>query len=192
MHFERGQETFFPSILNDHSVYFTWSSERLVAVGDSNSGDYLFCDENHKQAVDCIENIYYALSNDEWKYLFNINNEYGETCRSGKYKYGVTISGNENYVVIAPDDWNLTANPLQDNYDKSTWEAAETAGLVCLPPAKYRRNSAVMPNNEGHYWSSSSSSNSALSVMFTSSSITIGKVTTRALGYSIRLVTDVK
>ncbi|MBQ0124516.1 MAG: hypothetical protein KBS58_06765, partial [Bacteroidales bacterium] len=71
LHFEANQYAFNSSYQSTHVSFFTWSSTVDAAVSTSNSGDNLFCDENHKVSVDGSEAIYYALSTAEWQYLFN-------------------------------------------------------------------------------------------------------------------------
>ena len=65
LNFEASQYAFNSSYESSHVSFFTWSSTVAAAAGTSNSGDNLFCDENHKVSVNGSEAIYYALSKDE-------------------------------------------------------------------------------------------------------------------------------
>ncbi|MCQ2180273.1 MAG: hypothetical protein MJY91_09270 [Bacteroidales bacterium] len=130
-----------------------------------------------------------TLSNDEWVYLFETR-----TNASSLYKYGVTVCGKTNCVIIAPDNWDTSANPLQTSYDATAWATAEAAGLVCLPAAGFRYGSNVSNVGDyGHYWSSSASGGSyAYYVRFNSSDVYSGSYGYRYNGRSVRLITDVE
>ena len=112
---------------------------------------------------------------------------------------GVTVCGSVNFLVIAPDDWDLTAHPLQSSYgtDSSegnpmTWEQAEAKGLVCLPAAGRRYGSDVYNVGDcGTYWSSTARGSSyAYRVTFYSSDVYPDSNDYRDYGYSVRLITE--
>lgn len=71
LHFEANQYAFSSSYESSHVSRFTWSSTIADAVSESHNGDHLFCNESNKQSVDGSDPIYYALSTEEWQYLFN-------------------------------------------------------------------------------------------------------------------------
>ena len=132
----------------------------------------------------------------EWQYLFK-----ERTNASSLYKCGVTVCGKPNCVVIAPDDWNITASPLQAEYSDTstpmTWAEAQTAGLVCLPAAGYRTADAVSDVGiKGWYWSSTghlydtttTTGYNAGSVDSSDRFINIG-APSRGQGCSVRLIT---
>ena len=128
----------------------------------------------------------------EWQYLFILRSN-----ASNLYKCGVTVCGKQNCVVIAPDNWNLTASPLQSEYSATstpmTWSEAQAAGLVCLPAAGRRIYSSIvyLVDDCGYYWSSSANgSDYAYNVFFTSSSVSTADSNNRSSGFSVRLVTD--
>lgn len=190
-----------------HYGLFTWSSTVADAVGNSKNGNNLFTNDpddakkpnsNFTVNVDGKEQTgWRTLSKKEWQYLFNKDNTYGANNRSGKYKYGVTVCGVTNCVVIAPDGWDLSANSLQSEYSSTstpmTWEQAETAGLVCLPAAGARDGSNVYDVGDcGRYWSSSADGTYASSVYFGSGDVTPGSRVSRSRGSSVRLVTESK
>lgn len=156
LHFESYQWEYEASFYHstNHVSYFSWSDSIHGAIYGSN-GDHIFCDENHKQAVDGSDEIFYAMSITEWQYL--INKDGNQNIRKDKYKYGVTVCGKTNCLVIAPDDWDITTRPLQASYDASSWKIAERAGLVCLPAAGHRFDTPYIGDDGkmGYYWSSS-------------------------------------
>ena len=179
-----------------HVSLLTWSSTVQDAANSCYSGEYLFCDVNHKVSVDGGEAIYYALSLDEWKYL--INKDGNENIRKDKFKYGVTVCGKANCLILAPDDFEGT---IAASYDASTWATAEAAGLVCLPAAGFRSNTLFDKEGyNGYYWSSNKNQyeehRAYWGVYFDSSNVGLGGESTdsnfRDFGYSIRLVTEVK
>ena len=129
---------------------------------------------------------------EEWQYLFT-----GRSNASNLYKCGVTVCEKQNCVVIAPDNWNLTASPLQSEYSATstpmTWSEAQAAGLVCLPAAGCRINSSIvrLVDDRGYYWSSSANgSDYAYNVSFVSSFVSSGDSNDRCSGFSVRLITE--
>ena len=177
LYFESNQYSFESYWNVYHMSHFTWSSTVEAAVGDSNSGDYLFCDEDHKVSVGGSEAIYYALSKDEWTYLFN----------NHSIKW-VSVNGINGYV-IAPDGFSGT---LADTYANDAALAA-AGNLVFLPAAGSREGSTVNDvGDNGNYWSSSANGESyAYNVFFNSSLVNPGR-SRRYSGFSVRLVTNVK
>ena len=127
-----------------------------------------------------------TLSNDEWTYLFKTR-----TNASKLYKYGVTVCGKTNCVIIAPDGYTET---IAASYDTTTWPVAEAAGLVCLPAAGRRDGSSV--HNVGHYgyyWSSSAyGSDNAYYVSFGSNFVYPANYNGRNYGYYVRLIAESK
>ncbi|MCQ2179551.1 MAG: hypothetical protein MJY91_05580 [Bacteroidales bacterium] len=128
-----------------------------------------------------------TLSNDEWVYLFETR-----TNASSLYKYGVTVCGKTNCVIIAPDNWDTSANPLQTSYDATAWATAEAAGLVCLPAAGRRDGSSVSDvGDSGSYWSSTAYDGyDAYFVYFNRDVAGPNSYDHRSSGYSVRLITE--
>lgn len=159
---------------------FTWSSTVADAAGKSNSGDYLFCDESHKVSVDGSEEIYYALSKDEWVYLFDNH--------STKW---ASVNGVNGYV-IAPDGF---AGTLSDTYADDAALAADN--LVFLPAAGSHQvsdgNNAHNVGNFGLYWSSTAVVRKAYAyqLYFGSGTVDPDASSNRGIGCSVRLTTDV-
>ena len=128
---------------------------------------------------------------EEWQYLFT-----GRTNASSLYKRAVTVCGKQNSLIIAPDYWDITSCPLQDEYGDSsspmTWAEAQEAGLVCLPAAGDRDGSRVNSVGVyGDYWSSSASySVFAYNLHFNSGIVTLGSHNSRNYGYTVRLITE--
>ena len=173
LHFEANQYSYSSAYTKDasHVSHFTWSSTVDAAVGNSYSGDYLFCDENHKVSVDGSDAIYYALSEDEWTYLFS----------NHSYKW-VTVNGVNGYV-IAPDGFTGT---LADSYNDDA--ALATDNLVFLPAAGYCKYGDVFDQGfVGYYWSSSPYGYDACFLGFYSGRQYVGSDYRRS-GYSVRAV----
>ena len=123
--------------------------------------------------------------NGEWNYLLNERKN-----ASNLYKYGVTVCGKANCLVIAPDSF---AGGISDEYSESEWAAAEAAGLVCLPAACWRTGSTV--NEIGLYgdcWASSLFVNDiyAHNIHFGYTGAFPKNQSFRSYGYSVRLVTE--
>jgi len=157
---------------NDHVGHFYWTT-----IADYNKTDYshkpysiyayeytaqtttdkFWCGEDNKLTVGGTDGLY-VLSKDEWAYLLGIGGKYrneGRLYAATLHKYGVTVAGVENCLVIAPDDYN---NTISDSYDAVSWGKAEARGLVCLPPAGWYSSTALTPINGGGknclYWTS--------------------------------------
>ena len=165
----------------------TYGISTSTSDGDY-SGDFVdwgeaYCEKNNITP----DNTWRTLSSkDEWKYLFETR-----TNASSLYKCGVTVCGKTNCVIIAPDNWDISANPLQASYDATAWATAEAAGLVCLPAAGSRPGSTVVGvGGRGNYWSSTASGDRALRVNFNSSHILPDDFFGRYYGFSVRLITE--
>ena len=131
---------------------------------------------------------------EEWQYLFT-----GRTNASSLCKCGVTVCGRQNCIIIAPDYWDVTTCPLQDEYSDSsspmTWAEAQEAGLVCLPAAGVRVGSYVKNvGDDGYYWSSSTEdiNENAYGILFNHSYnfVYYERFSSKNLGNSVRLVAD--
>ena len=139
---------------------------------------------------------WYTLTTTEWQYLFN-STGYQSDIRQGKYKYGVTVCGKANCVVLLPDNWvwdgKSVGNDWQTAYDETTtvkWSTMEAAGAVCLPAAGYRGGTDIKLPESGFYWSSSAyDENQACRVAFSSTTVNPVENVNRDGGYSVRLVT---
>ena len=160
----------------NHVSHFTWSDNVAAAVGNSNSGSNLFCDENNKQSVDGSDKIYYALSTAEWTYLFNNHT-----------KKWATVNGVNGYV-IAPDGFE---GELADSYANDA-DLVTAGNLVFLPAAGDRYGSDVCNvGGFGYYWSSTAYGSDAFFVSF-DSGVVPGDNGSRFRGFSVRLITESK
>ena len=207
--FEANQYDFQDKWYGTYRVsHFYWSKTASVTyVKDYNdsgkqSGDVFFTNTNDF-TVNGVTGKYRTLSKEEWLYLFGFNEEGDpypyeqKTPRYKKYKCGVTVCGVNDCVVLKPDDY--TGASFKESYDKASWAEAEAAGLVCLPASGYRDTSSVKNcGSSGSYWSSSAiDAENAYYVGFPigqdPKDINVNPdPTTRNLGNSVRLVTDVQ
>ena len=136
-----------------------------------------------------------TLSTAEWQYLFNTR-----TMANGGARYenlttesGITVeSVIFKGVVLFPDNFTEQAD-WKTKY--TTWEALNNAGIVFLPAAGVRRvpSGVIQVGGYGYYRSSSAAGEkNAYIVMFKSSEVDPDYSAARRLGYSVRLVTEVK
>ena len=178
----------------NHISHFMWcgsASESVKQGSGQTAGDVFFTDKEDFAMGGFT--AWRTLTKEEWKYLFGDND-----ARDGRYKTGVTVCGKTNCVVLVPDDWNLTANPLQSSYDETAWAAAEAAGAVCLPAAGWRLggnadNNYVREVGLGEYWSGSPNNDGfkSYNLSFGSDSVNPdGGGSLREYAYSVRLVAD--
>ena len=178
LNFEANQYATPSSFDASHVSHFTWSDNIASAVSTSNSGNNLFCDENHKVSVDGGDAIYYALSKDEWTYLF-----------SNHTKKWASVNGVNGYV-IAPDDFS---GELASSYADDAALAA-AGNLVFLPAAGHRDGSNVYyVGDNGLYWSSTALDEYyAYNVFFKSNLVHPDDNDSRLFGFSVRLITESK
>lgn len=129
-----------------------------------------------------------TLTTAEWQYLFNRRSN-----ASSLYKNGVTVCGKENCLIIAPDNWDTSAKPLNASYDATAWATAEAAGLVCLPAAGSRSGSDVGDVGRfGTYWSSSAYGSTYACYVSYSYVVYPDFNGYRSYGLSVRLITESK
>ena len=165
---------------------FGWSTDSNTRYGINTSADDSDYTGNFRDWGNKIGDgsTWRTLSTDEWQYLFKTR-----TNASSIYKYGVTVCGKTNCLIIAPDGFT---GSIASSYDTSTWPAAEAAGLVCLPAAGFRSGSFVGNiGSYGYYWSSTAyDCDYAYHVRFNGGSVVPGSSGTRRSGYSVRLITE--
>ena len=195
LHFEDAQWKTTPASNGSknasHVSHFIWSDKVPDAVGNFYSGSNLFCDEANKQSVDGSGKIYYALSTNEWQYLFKTRTmekggaRYEYLTSSGITVEGVTFKG----VVLFSDDFT-EQKTWKETY--TTWKALNDAGVVFLPAAGYRVGFNV--NNVGgygYYWSSTALGGSdAYCVSFESNDVSPDRSGMRSISSSVRLITE--
>ena len=178
LHFEPNQWEVKDTYDIKHISHFTWSSTVAAAVGNSNSGDYLFCDENHKVSVDGSGEIYYALSIDEWDYLFNKRAmEYVDF----RYTLNITYGGKQG-LVLYPDEY--IGKALSGSFETLP------ENVVFLPYTGSRNGDTINEGGaKGYYVSSSTTTyNNIYRVVLKSDSIEIKSAVGRHAGSAVRLV----
>jgi len=136
-----------------------------------------------------------TLTNDEWKYVFDVRNTY-----SGMRYAKANVNG-INGVILLPDDWismynlnninNSEASFRSNIITEAVWtNTFEENGAVFLPAAGYRIEASI--SNTGYlglYWSGSYYSSSiANSVHFVENSLNPSRNSFRTYGCSVRLV----
>ena len=144
-------------------------------------------------------NTWRTLTSAEWKYLFD-----SRSNASNLYKYGVTVCGKTNCVVLLPDNWKWDEStvgtgwqtngyPETQTSNEVTWGKMEEAGAVCLPAAGGRTGSEFHSHVgvNGTYWSSTVyNSECAYSVVIDSQQVVYESNSHRYFGYSVRLITE--
>lgn len=172
-----------------YSISTTESDYKTVATA---SGDETLTIDNKSDWGYCMggeSSIWRTLTKDEWNYLLSSS---GRGSGNTKFKYGVTVCGVSNCLVIAPDG---NTEEIADNYNELYgWPSAKVKGFVCLPPAGYRDGSKFeIYDVDGHglYWTSTAaSSTQAYPLIFTKYAVQLTNPVIRSSGYSVRLVTD--
>ncbi len=193
-HFEANQTDYPTSWNANHVGHFMWTSSKDYQSGNANympyaqsyscssrsTSDKFFCGEDNPLTVDGVSGLF-ALSQSEWSYLISSRTNASSLC-----KYGVSVGGKANCLIIAPDGFSST---LKSSY---TLDEVSSLGLVCLPAAGYRVGSSFYyAESWGGYWSStpdSSYSGYAYSLYFYSDNVGTNYGYYRNYGHSLRLV----
>ncbi len=175
---------------------FGWRAEQFGGKGSpvyygistsTNSGDYGLPGDISVDWGSAIDDkgTWRPLSIQEWQYLFNTRTVNGGTDKGKTYSVDITYGGKMG-LVIYPDDY--TGDPVSG----IVTELPE--GVVFLPAAGFRNGSQVNGVGElGYYWTSTVfNSINAWYVKFNDSSIYLNDLNYRFLGFSVRLVSDVK
>ena len=169
--------------------------EKVSSAGGDDWG-VAYCESNN-----ITVGTWRTLTTAEWQYLFN-RGSYTSEVRNGKYKYGVTVCGKANCVVLLPDGWKWegdvgtewqTEYPETQTNNEVTWQKMEDAGAVCLTAAGHRDSSTVTNfGDDGSYWSSTAGDEGrAYYARILSRGVNPDSRDYRYFGYSVRLVTDV-
>ena len=126
---------------NDVIDLFGWSTSKTyygISVSETPS-DYYGEFVDWGKAIDDFD-TWRTLTYDEWQYLFG----------RGKHKFGVTVDGKTNCLVIAPDNFSGT---IESSYNSTKWtDAQNNNGLVCLPITDRREGSSVANSGWAYYW----------------------------------------
>ena len=161
--FEDNQYTIGTWNAENHVNYFFWSNNPSVATAESYSDetaaedDVFFTNDTAETAksdftVNGVTGMFRTLSADEWTYILSTRPDAADLLVED-----VTVCGVEHCLIIAPDTClnGYVFDKTKKSYDAAAWAAAETAGLVCLPPAGYRDGTDVeSEDGNGFYWSS--------------------------------------
>lgn len=145
---------------------FTWGYGDWSVTPDTKSHSTAYAEEGASLAnsddwgaVLAETGSWRTLTSAEWNYILVERDGAANKC-----KYGVTVCGNANCLVIAPDNF---AGTIEASYTQETWAAAEQNDkLVCLPAAGLRNGDVTVSVGEsGHYWTASSAGdNKAFSI----------------------------
>lgn len=189
--FEENQYDYPSSWDETHVSLFYWSKTESVAYSEfysdstADESDVFFTNETESTAksdftVNGVTGKYRTLSNTEWHYLIN----------NSIKKVGVTVCGQRNCLVLAPDNWK---GDILDYYDVASWIQAEANGLVCLPSAgwRYGEPDVMSTGDMGEYWSSTAGYEEiAYQIYF--DALEDDMIEYRYSGCSVRLVTEAK
>lgn len=154
LHFEDKQYGFNDKYESSHVSHFTWNISAAGAAGVYGSTGALFCDEAHKVSVGISGPLYYALSKDEWKYLFT-----GREDSESGYTVDITYGGVKG-ILIYPDNYNQWR--LEPGTVIETDADFPKGGCVFLPAAGWRSDKEVKHGgsmSNGFYRTSSATGN---------------------------------
>lgn len=134
-----------------------------------------------------------TLSKDEWTYLINTREVNGGT-KEGKSYQRATINSDATSVygmILYPD--NFTSQTSATSYTSIEWTTMEENGCVFLPAAGNRSIAEVGGGGGGGgFWSSTALDKGDSYLLIFKDSLLFVTDDLRSLGYSVRLVTEVK
>lgn len=179
--------------------YFGWSTN-ATAYGintSKNASDYSGSFKDWGTAID-DKGTWRTLSAEEWEYLFNDRIVNGGTKEGYSYQRAYLDRKKTNAIygiILYPD--NYTAQITEEFYAIEQWPELEKAGCVFLPAAggRYGDDHNGYIGWRGYYWSSSTSSDSSFKashLFFHGDRVSPSYYTSRYLGFSVRLVTEIK
>lgn len=195
--FEANQTDYPTTWDTKHVGHFYWTQTQAYSYEqyyysdgtNTNSDVNFFAESNGGLIIEGTAELY-ALSESEWKYLFE------QRPNAEKlYKYGVTVGGQANCLIIAPDNFSGTLKDSYSLYD------VKGHGFVCLPAAGYRYynvpsafGNAIEAKGSGGYYLTATPlmSGRAYLMKFDSSSANAEFEVLRSTAQSLRLVCPVK
>ena len=140
-------------------------------------------------------NSWRTLRYQEWAYVFNTRNT------SSGIRFAPAQVNEVNGMIVLPDNWDPATYSLDgvNSYESSyttnaitaeSWSVMENAGAVFMPAAGIRDVTHVTAiEYTGAYWSSSQADGQeAVFVRFNDGGFDPSNVSTRCLGFSVRLV----
>ena len=197
---------------NNWGIHTKTSETDGFTTGNFKDWGKAYCEKNSITP----DNTWCTLSTVEWQYLFAWNStlNHGEggvdkkLPRSRLFKYGVTVCGKANCVVLLPDNWEWDESTVGTGWQTGgypetatesnpvTWQTMQAAGAVCLPAAGCRYSPNVWDFGDfGYYWSNTAYDDYgdyAYYVNFDGSRVGPGNHDWRYVGCSVRLVTESK
>ena len=128
-----------------------------------------------------------TLSMAEWTYLLATRTVNGGKGADKSYTLNQSVNGKRG-MVIYPDNYTGAV------YSGDNWASFEAAGCVFLPAAGWRDGTTIKHsiNDRGYYWSTTPSNATAAKRMFFAGGLELTGDNSRAYGFSVRLVREVK
>lgn len=127
-----------------------------------------------------------TLSMAEWTYLLTTRTVNGGTGAGKSYTLNQSVNGKKG-MVIYPDNYTGAV------YSGSDWDSFEAAGCVFLPAAGWRNGTTIENiDDRGFYWSSTPATTTDAKRMFFAGGLNLSDTNSRAFGFSVRLVREVK
>lgn len=170
---------------------FGWSTSTTYnGIHNSTSNIYsgAFVDwGSHSDVIAGIGSGWRTLSMAEWTYLLATRTVNGGKGADKSYTINQSVNGKKG-MVIYPDNYTGAV------YSGSNWASFEAAGCVFLPAAGWRNGTTINHsiNDRGYYWSTTPSNATAAKRMFFAGGLELDGDNSRAYGFSVRLVREVK
>ena len=170
---------------------FGWSTSNTYnGIHNSTSDIYsgAFVDwGSHSDVIAGIDSGWHTLSMAEWTYLLATRTVNGGKGADKSYTLNQSVNGKRG-MVIYPDNYTGAV------YSGDNWASFEAAGCVFLPAAGWRDGTTIKNsiNDRGYYWSTTPSNATAAKRMFFAGGLELTGDNSRAFGFSVRLVREVK
>ena len=174
---------------------FGWGTGDAPAKYSTVSADYTTYTDWGPFAAEQIakDSGWYTLSKDEWDYILTTR------ANANQLRGRIVVNGIRGLILL-PDDWDLTAKPINssnvftDSINAEEWVEWENAGAVFLPCAGMRDGKVVSSvGTDGDYWTPSVDGGGyPIELWFNSSTLSTQAVPRGgSLGYAVRLAKTV-
>jgi hypothetical protein len=171
----------------DYFGWGTWGEGKNPLLTSTDNADYQWSTDF--QGTLNGHNDWYTLSIDEWIYLF-------QTRTNASSLYGMGTVNGVNGIILLRDGSTLSINTDHNSWSNNTIDATtwantyEVDGAVFLPGAGRRSGTGVGYIGAGVCWSStphSTDSQRAYDILYNNGALSVGDVSRRYFGYSVRL-----
>jgi len=183
---------------------FCWGYNATTSINPVDYSQHNYSNLTQSQDWGCTigdGKTWRSLSKAEWEYLLKRIVPYTVDGSIVQYRYGVTVAGSPNCLVLYPDGCTKGKVGNNGTITAAEWPVAEAMGAVCIPAAGGREG-ANIPNpaqttqylkigTSGSVWTSTLEGGYPRNLVFNAEGVGLS-ANSRYPGFSVRLITEVK